>query len=69
MNQENKILTGFKIPIDPFKQEHREIKARQRDRKTKGKPGKVSNEMLYEMLSDILENQARIENMLNKISK
>lgn len=54
----------FQKPVNQSAEELRQIKARQRARKQAGKPAKVSNETLYEMLSDILENQARIENIL-----
>ncbi len=38
---------------------------RQKERKTK-KPEKITIELLYEMLSDVLENQARIMNYLER---
>lgn len=55
------------IPADPAAEELRQIKARQRARKKAGTPEKVTLEMLYEQNSDILENQARIENKLNEL--
>ena len=54
------------IPLNPKKQELREIKARQVDRKN-NKPDKVTDDLIYQMLADILENQARFENALNEI--
>ncbi|GBF34157.1 hypothetical protein DCCM_3269 [Desulfocucumis palustris] len=45
-----------------------QIKQRQVQRKQEGKPSKITNDMIYEMLSDVLENQARIENMLRKLT-
>lgn len=59
----------MKIPIDKMRVELDEIKNRQKVRKQAGKPVKVSNETIYEMLSDILENQARQENMLRELLK
>lgn len=52
---------------DPQRQELDAIKARQKARKEAGVPAQVTNKELYQMLSDILENQAKIENRLMKI--
>ena len=57
----------FHIPADPMRVELDEIKARQQQRKHAGIPGTVKKTNLYQMLSDILENQARIENKLNQL--
>ena len=48
------------------KEELKQIKQRQTERKD-NKPSKVGNEELWQMGSDILENQARIENKLNEL--
>ncbi|MCL5290301.1 MAG: hypothetical protein M1489_04610 [Firmicutes bacterium] len=50
----------------PEIKELKEIKTRQKARKKEGKPAKITNDMLYEMLSDVLENQARIMNYLER---
>lgn len=55
------------IPANPKRIELEAIKECQRQRKARGKPQKVTNEMLYEMLMDILENQARHENWLKEL--
>lgn len=61
-------ITPGKIQIhDPMRQELDVIKARQRARKEAGTPAKVTPEMLYEQNMDILENQARQENMLREL--
>lgn len=57
----------MRIPVDKMRVELDEIKTRQKARKQSGKPAKVTNEMLYEMQSDILENQARLENLLREL--
>jgi len=57
----------MKIPVDKQRVELDEIKARQKARKQAGKPAKVTNEILYEIQMDIMENQARIENKLNEL--
>ncbi|MHB9004885.1 MAG: hypothetical protein ACYC6C_12655 [Coriobacteriia bacterium] len=57
----------MKIPVDPMRQELEAIKARQKARKEAGTPTKVTLEMLYQAQVDILENQARQENMLKEI--
>lgn len=54
------------IKPDQATEEWKAIKQRQRLRKEQGTPMKVTNEMLYEMLSDILENQARLMNYLER---
>ena len=54
------------IQPDPMQEELRIIKQRQQQRKEQGIPAKATNEMLYEMLSDVLENQARIMNYLER---
>jgi len=56
-----------RIPADKMREELDEIKARQKARKQAGIPPKVTMEMLYEMQLDILENQARQENMLRAL--
>jgi len=57
------------IPANPKRIELEAIKERQRQRKAHGKPQKVTNEMIYEMLMDILENQARHEDWLKKLMR
>jgi hypothetical protein len=57
----------FHVPADHMRVELDAIKDRQKDRKQAEAPEKVTNEMLYEMLFDVIENQARIENALNKL--
>lgn len=58
---------AFHRPADQARQDLAAIKARQKARKEAGVPAQVTNKELYQMLSDILENQAKIENMLTKI--
>lgn len=55
------------IPVNPANEELRQIKARQKARQKIGKPQKVSLDDVYQMLSDVLENQARQENMLREL--
>lgn len=57
----------FHKPVDPMNEELRQIKARQKARKQAGTPAKVTNEMIYQMSLDILENQSRQENMLREL--
>jgi hypothetical protein len=57
------------IPADPKRLELEAIKERQRQRKANGKPSKVTNEILYEMLIDVLENQARHEDWIRELMK
>jgi len=54
----------FAIQPDLMREELKEIKQHQLQRKEQGTLTNVTNEILYEMLSDILENQARIMNYL-----
>jgi hypothetical protein len=56
------------IPASPSTIELREIKKRQLDRK-QDPSKKVTNEELYQMLFDILENQARQENRIKAIAE
>jgi hypothetical protein len=58
-------VVKFHVPAKPMRVELDAIKARQKERKAK-KPEKITNDLLYEMLSDVLENQARIMNFLEK---
>lgn len=62
-------MKGFRVPADPMRVELEQIKQRQKDRKAKGLPKNIANEYLAQMLSDVLENQARIENMLNELRR
>jgi hypothetical protein len=55
------------IPADPTRVELDAIKARQVVRVKSGIPAQVKDEELYQMLFDVLENQARTENKLNKL--
>lgn len=57
------------IPADPKRLKLEAIKERQRQRKANGKPSKVTNEILYEMLIDVLENQARHEDWIRELMK
>lgn len=59
----------MKIPVNQMRIEAEQIKTRQKTRKAAGVPKNVTPEMLYEMLFDILENQARIENKLNRLEE
>lgn len=54
------------IQPDPMREELKQIKQRQKQRKEQGIPKNVTNTQLYEMLFDILENQARIMNYLER---
>lgn len=56
----------FNIPVNPKEQELREIKARQLVRKAENSK-KVTMDDIYQAQMDILENQARQENQLNKL--
>lgn len=62
-----KVKAGFRVPADIVKTGVKDIKVRQRSRKETGKPQKVTGDILYQMLYDILENQANAENMLKKL--
>lgn len=55
------------IPVDGKRVELDQIKQRQRARKADGMTQKVTNEALYQMGLDILENQARQENTLREL--
>jgi hypothetical protein len=57
------------IPADPARVELDQIKERQLDRKSivSAGIGNQGYEALYQMLYDIIENQARTENKLNKL--
>ncbi|MGO4373812.1 hypothetical protein [Paenibacillus sp. 2TAB19] len=68
----------FHIPADPQRLKAKQIQERQLERQSqrqelsslKAESGfTVTNEMLYEMLSDVLEQQAIIESRLQKLSK
>ena len=56
-------MAKINIPVDNMRLELEEIKTRQKQRKSNNK-SKPTNNDIYEMLIDVLENQARIENML-----
>ena len=58
-------MAKINIPIDHKRLELEQIKQRQRERK-QNKPVKTTNEQLFDMLSDVLENQARIINFLER---
>ena len=49
--------------------ELKDIKERQQARKAAGTPKNVTPEIIYYVLIDILENQARLENKLNELLK
>jgi hypothetical protein len=55
------------IPADQQRIALDEIKARQRVRKDAGTPKNLSLKDIYQAQLDILENQARQENMLREI--
>ena len=57
-------MAKINIPIDNMRVELEEIKTRQKQRKQNDEFIKPTNNDIYEMLIDVLENQARIENML-----
>lgn len=57
----------YQKPVNLMNEELRQIKARQKVRKQAGIPAKVTNEMIYQQNMDILENQARQENMLREL--
>jgi len=58
-------MVKVNIPTDQKRLELDEIKKRQKQRK-QNKPSKITNDMIYEILSDVLENQARIMNFLER---
>lgn len=55
----------FHIPADPKRLKAEEIKARHQLRRNQIKPDKVTNEMLYELLMDLMEKQDVLENRLS----
>jgi len=57
-------MAKINIPIDNMRVELEEIKTRQKQRKQNDEFIKPTNKDIYNMLLDVLENQARIENML-----
>jgi len=59
-------MAKINIPVDNMRLELNQIKLRQKERKLNDTI-KPTNKDIYEMLIDVLENQARIENMLNKL--
>lgn len=56
------------IPANPETIKSNEIKGRQKKRKENTKPEKVTNEMIYEMLMDIMDKQEILENKLKNLS-
>lgn len=56
----------YKKPVDPANEELRQIKAQQKARR-QSPPKNPSLSDIYSMLSDVLENQARNENMLREL--
>ncbi|MNS85358.1 hypothetical protein D3C72_1192200 [compost metagenome] len=59
----------FHIAADPLRIKSEEIRLRQSRRLQGLRTTEVSNQVLYEMLSDILDNQAILEAKLQKIMK
>lgn len=58
---------GFLVKKSPQLVELEQIKQRQKERKQKGLPKNVTLEYVAQMLSDVLENQARTENILREL--
>ncbi len=58
-------MAKFHVPANLMRVELDAIKKKQKERKEE-KPEKITNELLYGMLSDVLENQARIMNYMEK---
>lgn len=60
-------FNGIEIPKTQTRIDHEDRIKKQEQRKAEGKPVKVTNEQLYDMLSEMLENQvyitAKLENM------
>lgn len=63
----------FHIPADPLRVKSEELRARHSERKgqsLKGlKAAEVTNEVLYEMLTDLLERQELLEDKLDQLLK
>lgn len=59
----------FKIPIDQLRVNVEAVKTRQKERMKTGKPQNISLNNIYQMLFDVLENQAQLENKINQLLK
>ncbi len=58
----------FHIPADPLRIKSGEIQARHASRQQKGfKASEVTHEMLYEVLSDVLDKQLVLEQRLQQL--
>ncbi|MBD2867730.1 hypothetical protein [Paenibacillus arenilitoris] len=62
----NQKLNHFHIAADPVRLKAEEIKQRQDKRLEEGRPSVITNEVIYDMLIDILENQKILEAKLLK---
>lgn len=58
----------FHISADPLRLKSEEIQMRNSKRLQGLRSPEITNEVLYEMLTDILENQAILEARLQKLS-
>ncbi|WP_334075463.1 hypothetical protein [Paenibacillus sp. A14] len=56
----------FHIPTDPLRVKSEELRARHSERKEL-KAAEATNELLYEMLSDLLERQELLEDKLDQL--
>ena len=56
------------IPASAERVKSKEIKERHKKRKQNGKPEKVTNEMIYEILMDIMDKQEVLEMKLKNLS-
>jgi|GEM_PF-6182175 len=63
----------FHIPADPLRVKSEELRARHSERKEQNlkglKAAETTNEVLYEMLSDLLERQELLEDKLDQLLK
>ncbi|GIP24221.1 hypothetical protein [Paenibacillus sp. J22TS3] len=59
----------FHIPADPIRVKAAEIQLRQAKRVQGLRAAEVSNQVIYEMLTDILDNQAVLDAKLQRLLK
>jgi len=67
MSKLERVGSHFQIQTDSAAEELRQIKFRQKARMEAGIPKNIDIKDIYQMNLDILENQARIENMLREL--
>ncbi|WP_127529250.1 hypothetical protein [Paenibacillus kobensis] len=57
------------IPANPMRLQSQKLAERLHQLRQSGKPDTVTNDVLYEMLTDILENQWLLENRLLELAQ